>query len=194
MFKPLQESTAHDDMTCWPAQEQAPATIATAARSDLHRRRGIAHARNTCLPPVIKHLTRGCVTTERDSTGTAYRWKITGLAFKGETTTRGVRATWVAGHPAARAVAVLERLQPPGQSLLFARLPFREGTRPGSSAAVLTTAATQNALADFTAWVNGYCAASGRAGAVPIPGVGEPLTTRRFRRTLAGTSPVGPAG
>jgi hypothetical protein len=125
------------------------------------------------------------VTTERDSTGTAYRWKITGLAFKGETTTRGVRATWVAGHPAARAVAVLERLQPPGRSLLFARLPFREGTRPGSSAAVLTTAATQNALADFTAWVNGYCAASGRAGAVPIPGVGEPLTTRRFRRTLA---------
>ncbi len=133
----------------------------------------------------IKHLTRGCVTTERDSTGTAYRWKITGLAFKGETTTRGVRATWVAGHPAARAVAVLERLQPPGQSLLFARLPFREGTRPGSSVAVLTTAATQNALADFTASVNGYCAASGRAGAVPIPGVGEPLTTRRFRRTLA---------
>lgn len=25
----------------------------------------------------IKHLARGCVTTERDSTGTAYRWKIT---------------------------------------------------------------------------------------------------------------------
>ena len=83
----------------------------------------------------IKHLTRGCVSTERDSTGTAYRWKITGLAFKGEPTTRGARATWVAGHPAARAVTVLEQLQPPGQPLLFARLPYREGTRPGSSAA-----------------------------------------------------------
>jgi hypothetical protein len=133
----------------------------------------------------IKHLTRGCVTTERDSAGTAYRWKITGLAFKGEATTCGVRATWVAGHPAARAVAVLEQLQPVGQMLLFARLPYREGTRPGSSAAVLTTAATQQALADFTAWANGYCAAAGRAGTIPIPGTGEPLTTRQFRRTLA---------
>ncbi|HEY4853074.1 MAG TPA: hypothetical protein VII22_19980 [Streptosporangiaceae bacterium] len=131
----------------------------------------------------IKHLTRGCVTTERDSAGTTYRWKITGLAFKGEATTCGVRATWVAGHPAAR--AVLEQLQPAGQMLLFARLPYREGTRPGSSAAVLTTAATQQALADFTAWANGYCAAAGRAGTIPIPGTGEPLTTRQFRRTLA---------
>jgi integrase len=131
----------------------------------------------------IKHLTRGCTSAERDSTGTAYRWKITGLAFKGETTTRGVAATWVAGHPAARAVTVLEQLQPPGQSLLFARLPYREGTRPSSSAAVLTTAATQQALADFTAWVNAYCARTGRAAI--IPAAGGPLTTRQFRRTLA---------
>ena len=42
----------------------------------------------------------------QDSNGTAYRWKITGLAFKGETTSRGIPATWVAGYPAARAVAV----------------------------------------------------------------------------------------
>ena len=133
----------------------------------------------------IKHLTRGCVATGRDSTGSVYRWKITGLAFKGETTTRGVPATWVAGHPAARAVTVLEHLQPPGQSLLFARLPYREGTRPGSSAAVLTTAATQNALADFTAWVNTYCASTGRTGTIPGTGTSGPLTTRQFRRTLA---------
>jgi hypothetical protein len=141
------------------------------------------HARNKCLPPVIKHLTRGCASCERDSTGTAYRWKITGLVFKGETTTRGVPATWVAGHPAARAVTVLEQLQAPGQPLLFARLPYREGTRPGSSAAVLTTAATQQALADFTSWVNGYCARTGRADT--IPAAGGPLTTQQFRRTLA---------
>jgi len=132
----------------------------------------------------IKHLACGCVTTEGDSAGAAYRWKITGLAFKGEATTRGARATWVAGHPAARAVAVLEQLQPAGQMLLFARLPYREGTRPGSSAVVLTTAATQQALADFTAWVNDCCAA-GRAGTTPIPATSEPLTTRQFRRTLA---------
>ena len=98
----------------------------------------------------IKHLTRGCARCERDSNGTAYRQKITGLAFKGENDPRGVPATWIAGHPAARAVAVLERLQPPGQPLLFARLPYREGTRPASSNAALTTAATQQALADFT--------------------------------------------
>jgi hypothetical protein len=71
----------------------------------------------------IKHLARGCASCQRDSDGTAYRWKITGLAFKGETSTRGVPAAWVASQPAARAVAVMERLQPPGQSLLFARLP-----------------------------------------------------------------------
>ncbi len=144
------------------------------------------HARNKCLPPVIKHWTRGCARCERDSNGTAYRWKITGLAFKGENDPRGVPATWVVGHPAARAVAVLERLQPPGQSLLFARLPYREGTRPASSNAVLTTAATQQALADFTRWVSTYCAVNGRADVIPVPdSTAGPLTTRQFRRTLA---------
>jgi integrase len=134
----------------------------------------------------IKHLTRGCVTCQRDSTGTAYRWKITGLAFKDEADPRGVPATWVAGHPAARAVAVLEQLQLPGQPLLFARLPYREGTRPASASTVLTTAATQQALADFITWVTIYCARHGRAGIIPDPGqTTGPLTTRQFRRTLA---------
>lgn len=82
----------------------------------------------------IKHLTRGCVRCERDSNGTAVRWKITGLAFKGETEPRGVPATWVAGHPAARAVAVLEQLQPPGQPLLFARLPYARAPGPAQPA------------------------------------------------------------
>jgi hypothetical protein len=91
----------------------------------------------------------------------------------------------VAGHPAARAVAVLERLQPPGQPLLFARLPYREGTRPASSNAVLTTAATQQALADFTRWVSTYCAVNGRADVIPVPDTTAPLTSRQFRRTLA---------
>ena len=134
----------------------------------------------------IKHLTRGCVTCQRDSTGTAYRWKITGLAFKDEHDPRGVPATWIAGHPAARAVTVLEQLQPSGQPLLFARLPYREGTRPASASTVLTTAATQQALADFITWVAAYCAARGRADTIPDPGqTAGPLTTRQFRRTLA---------
>jgi len=134
----------------------------------------------------IKHLTRGCVTCQRDSTGTAYRWKITGLAFKDEADPRGVPATWVAGHPAARAVAVLEQLQPPGQPLLFARLPYREGTRPASASTVLTTAATQQALADFITWVATYGACRGRADLIPDPRqTAGPLTTRQSRRTLA---------
>jgi hypothetical protein len=44
----------------------------------------------------IKHLTRGCASTERDSTGTAYRWKITSLAFKGEPPPA---ASWPPGSP-----------------------------------------------------------------------------------------------
>jgi len=140
----------------------------------------------TPLPPVIKHLTRGCVTWQRDSTGTAYRWKITGLAFKDQNDPRGVPATWVAGHPAARALAVLEQLQPPSQPLLFARLPYREGTRPASASTVLTTAATQQALADFTQWVAAHCARHGRADVIPDPGqAAGPLTTRQFRRILS---------
>ncbi len=58
---------------------------------------------------------------------------------------------------------------------------------PGSSSnAVLTTAATQQALADFTRWVSTYCAVNGRADVIPVPdGTAGPLTTRQFRRTLA---------
>jgi hypothetical protein len=47
---------------------------------------------------------------------------------------------------------------------------------------VLTTAATQQALADFTRWVSTHCAVNGRAGPDRTAG---PLTTRQFRRTLA---------
>jgi len=83
-------------------------------------------------------------------------------------------------------VAVLEQLQPPGQPLLFARLPYREGTRPASASTVLTTAATQQALADFITWVATYGACRGRADLIPDPRqTAGPLTTRQSRRTLA---------
>jgi hypothetical protein len=59
---------------------------------------------------------------------------------------------------------------------------------------VLTTAATQNALADFTAWVNAYCARTGRTGTIPSVGTGGPRTTRQFRRTLAGHIARRPGG
>ena len=105
----------------------------------------------------IKHLRRGCLTARRDSSGAAYRWKVTSLAFKGENDPSGVTATWSVGRPVAEAIAVLERLQPQGQDLLFARLAFREGVRPGSANAAMSSAATSTAISDFASWVNDYC-------------------------------------
>jgi hypothetical protein len=134
----------------------------------------------------IKHLERGCVTRLRDSTGTAYRFTVTSLAFKGEADPAGTPASWVVGRPVERAVQVLEQLQPADTTLLFARLPFREGRRPGSTNPVMTSAATTNTLAEFISWVNAYCDRRQRTDAIPDHD-GHPwrLTTRQFRRTLA---------
>ncbi len=71
----------------------------------------------------IKHLKRGGLTIERDADDTPYRWKMHSLAFKAENDPAGVPAVWSIGEPAARAIAVLERLQPPGKDYLFARHP-----------------------------------------------------------------------
>ena len=134
----------------------------------------------------IKHLRRGCLTARRDSSGAAYRWKVTSLAFKGENDPSGVTATWSVGRPVAEAIAVLERLQPEGQDLLFARLAFREGVRPGSANAAMSSAATSTAVSDFASWVNDYCDRRHRHDRIPGHG-GTPwrYTTRQFRRTLA---------
>ncbi|MCX4681273.1 hypothetical protein OG413_39440 [Streptomyces sp. NBC_01433] len=64
----------------------------------------------------IKHLRPGSTHTLLDSSGRPYRWTITSLAFKGENDPASTVATWIIGAPAALAVAVLERLQPPGSS------------------------------------------------------------------------------
>lgn len=71
----------------------------------------------------VKHLRRGCVAVVRDARGRPYRWTVASLAFKGETTPAGTPATWVVGHPAARAAAGLEALHPTHQPVLFAPLP-----------------------------------------------------------------------
>jgi hypothetical protein len=134
----------------------------------------------------IKHLRKGCLAVRRDSGGAAYRWKVTSLAFKGENDPSGVTATWSVGRPVAEAIAVLERLQPEGQDLLFARLAFREGVRPGSANAAMSSAATSTAVSDFASWVNDYCDRRHRHDR--IPGHGDTpwrYTTRQFRRTLA---------
>lgn len=135
----------------------------------------------------IKHLRRGCLRIDRDRRGVAHRWSVTSLAFKGEDAPEGAEATWIIGHPAARAIAVLQQLQPPTTELLFTVLPsVGTGQAARASNDALSSAATCRQLNSFVSWVNDYCAERGRAD--PIPHVNRRvwrLTTSQFRRTLA---------
>jgi integrase len=136
----------------------------------------------------IKHLRRGCLRTERDTRDTAYRWKITSLAFKGERDPNGVEATWVIGHPAARAISVLEQLQPPETDLLFAGLLNGSGVGSVSrgSNGALSNPTTNDTLNDFVTWINNYCTDHSRNDGIPqINGKDWRLISRQFRRTLA---------
>lgn len=136
----------------------------------------------------IKHLRRGCLSIARDSSGTAYRWTLTGLAFKGETDPHGVAAEWTVGAPAARAIAVLEKMHPPEQDRLFSHPPGAGNARPLNDATieVLTTKATSGQLKDFIGWVNTYCAEHALTESIPlVNGQQWVLSTRQFRRTLA---------
>jgi hypothetical protein len=136
----------------------------------------------------IKHLRRGCLHIRHDDTGRPYRWQVTGLAFKGENDPSGVEATWTIGEPAARAVEVLHRLQPPDVDLLFARLVHGPGNRRTdvNVSDALTSQGTNKQLNWFVNWINDYCDTHGRGDRVPLvnkrPWV---LSTSQFRRTLA---------
>jgi hypothetical protein len=120
---------------------------------------------------------------------------VTSQAFKGEGTSTGVEAIWVVGEPVERAIGVLERLQPPDQSLLFAR-PSSSGhfTRPHPNQAK-TSKQTNNDLAAFVDWVNHFCDTRGRPDRIPLV-QGRPwrLATSQFRRTLAWFIAAVPAG
>jgi hypothetical protein len=109
---------------------------------------------------------------------------VTSLAFKGETNPAGTPATWVVGHPAARAVAAVEALQPADQPLLFAPLPHVTTPTPPHQAQA--TGVTNHQLNEFVTWVNDYCAAHGREDGIPqVNGQLWRLSTSQFRRTLA---------
>ncbi len=135
----------------------------------------------------IKHLRRCCLTTHRDQDGRPYRYKVTSLAFKGEHDPSGVEATWVVGAPAARAIGVLERLQPPGTELLFFPLEFGGGGAANrTNDLVLESKTTNRQLNSFLAWINHYCAAHNRPDGIPaVNGRVWHLSTRQWRRTLA---------
>ncbi|WP_139333106.1 hypothetical protein [Mycobacterium sp. SP-6446] len=136
----------------------------------------------------VKHLQRGCLRTQRGEAGTPYRWKLTSRAFKGERDPAGVSATWVVGQPVSRAIAVLERLQPPHTEWLFASLPHGPGAGPASRSAnaAITTTSTNNQLDELIAWINRYCRDNDRTDTIPeVNGRAFRLTTRQFRRTVA---------
>ncbi|MDT4993383.1 MAG: hypothetical protein QOH97_3275, partial [Actinoplanes sp.] len=135
----------------------------------------------------IKHLRRGCLSTQYDADGIAYRWKLHGLAFKGEQDPTGTPATWVVGRPVARAIEVLQRLQPETE-LLFARLPHGPGNGPATKArnAVLVSSTTNKQLNEFIDWINTYCAEHQRDDTIPtVNKRAWRLKSSQFRRTLA---------
>ncbi|MEU4949836.1 hypothetical protein ACFYN3_25260 [Streptomyces lavendulae] len=131
----------------------------------------------------VKHLRRGCVRVELDEAGHPYRWKVNGLAFKGEDETHGVPATWHVGEPVTRAIAVLEAIHPPQVDLLFA--PPHPGVRTTATQAA-PSSVTNLRLRKFIKWVNEHCARYGHDDAIPdVDGRPWHLHTRQFRRTLA---------
>jgi integrase len=134
----------------------------------------------------LKHLQRGCLAVERDADGRPYRWKMHSLAFKGESNPAGAPATWSIGEPAARAISVLEQLQPPDSDYLFAPLPHTPGALPDAVNQVLSSGATNARLNRYTAWINDYCQRHERNDCIPaIDQQQWHLTNRQFRRTLA---------
>jgi integrase len=134
----------------------------------------------------VKHLRRGCLRTWRDQTGQPVRHKVTSLAFKGEAAVDGVEATWIVGAPVARAVSVLEALQPAEQPLLFAVLPTSHNRDRVKANTVKIPYSTNRDLAGFVAWITSYCTVHDRGDTVPdVNGRPWKLTTRQFRRTLA---------
>jgi len=134
----------------------------------------------------IKHLRRGCVSAQRDADGRIYRYRLHGLAFKGEGV-HGAAATWIVTAPVARAVAVLERCQPADEPYLFAHpLKSANHQRHHVAGRVRTSATTIKDITALAGWINAYCAAHSRADAIPEDKGRLPhLTPRQFRRTLA---------
>lgn len=135
----------------------------------------------------IKHLRRGCIRIQRDQYDKPYRWMITSRAFKGEQDPTGVDATWAVGAPVARAVRVLEQLQPADEDRMFAPLMQSPAVGRGETAEHVTlTSTTNNHLNALVAWINDYCGEHDRGDQIPLVN-NRPwrLTTRQFRRTLA---------
>ncbi|WP_328761161.1 hypothetical protein [Streptomyces sp. NBC_00272] len=144
-------------------------------------------------PPVTEYLRRAGVTVQRDPIGRIYRHHPHGLAFKGEAPKGHQRPVVTA--PVARAVAVLERLQPPGQDFLFAPLPSAARHQVAEQTDRVAGYYTTNKhLAAYVTWTNDYCTTRGRHDLVPdVGGRRFRLTTRQSAAGSPGSSRAAPA-
>lgn len=136
----------------------------------------------------IKHLERGCLREVRAAHDLPARWSVRGRAFKGESV-GGSDAMWRVGDLAADAIRVLERLQQPGQVLLFAtdtRLQRNTRKYPHTDAPPRTASKTNHAMRGLITWVNEWCDRHEFDDRIPDhDGRQWPVSTRQFRRTLA---------
>ncbi|MFB7475573.1 hypothetical protein [Kitasatospora sp. NPDC056184] len=143
----------------------------------------------------VKHMKRGCLGVWRDEQGRPVRYRVTSQAFKGEGSPDGVEATWVVSTAAAKAVRVLEALQPADQPYLFAVPPTSRHYSRGRTNSAQVGSTTLQQLALFMKWVNAFCTSSGRADGIPqVNGREWRLDTRQFRRTLAWSIARQPGG
>ncbi|WP_327281186.1 hypothetical protein [Streptomyces sp. NBC_01205] len=110
------------------------------------------------------------------------------MAFKGEAPKGHQRPVVTA--PVARAVAVLERLQPPGQDFLFAPLPSAARHQVAEQTDRVAGYYTTNKhLAAYVTWTNDYCTTRGRHDLVPdVGGRRFRLTTRQSAAGSPGTA------
>jgi integrase len=122
-------------------------------------------------------------------------WLLRGRHWKGVTGDDGAKLVtgavrhdpWVVHEVTARAVAVLERLHDhtwlfPDTIYVGQRQRHRDQRRRVGDAR--PDVSINRDLGLFTGWVNRYCHAAGRGDSIPADPAG-PLTTSRFRRTLA---------
>lgn len=137
------------------------------------------HSRNNPLPPVLQHLRRDSVRELLDGTGHPYRWTVPASPSRASTTLRACPQHGSSGHR-ARAVRVLERLQPPYVDLFFRNI------TPTSVGSDTQQVRPDRLLNRIIPWVNGYCRTHRLHDTIPdVDDSPWHLNSRQFRRTLA---------
>jgi integrase len=138
------------------------------------------------------NLERGCIEHDRRNNLILLRgrhWKSVRNPDGSKNPEGEIRADpWVTVAPVEQAVAVLERLH--DARLLFPNTMFVNGRgQAGCLKERVGRARGQSLLsidiARLIAWINEYCAATGRADAIPPDPVTPEITPSRLRRTLA---------